>query len=101
MGQDRYRRRLWILPHAGGAYFESLESAEANAGKLGTWDGKTLPPIKKARWEEDPEAAQDPEEAEETEQKLNLQPEANPAPGKLAFHPHDRTSSDSERKFEG
>ena len=60
MGQDRFRRRLWILPHAGGAYFESLESAEANAGKLGTWDGKALPPIKKARWEQD-------------------QPEANPA----------------------
>lgn len=52
MGQDRFRRRLWILPHAGGVYYEALESAEANAGKLGTWDGKGLPPIKKARWDE-------------------------------------------------
>lgn len=75
MGQDRFRRRLWILPHAGGAYFESLESAEANAGKLGTWDGKGLPPIKKPRWDEDP--------AEESEIKLNSHPEANPGPGNL------------------
>lgn len=45
MGQDRYRRRLWILPHAGGVYCEALESAEANAGPLGTWDGKSAPPI--------------------------------------------------------
>ena len=52
MGQDRFRRRLWILPHAGGAYFESLESAEANAGKLITWDGKAAPVIKKMRLDE-------------------------------------------------
>ncbi|XP_057373680.1 bromodomain adjacent to zinc finger domain protein 2B-like [Daphnia carinata] len=45
MGQDRFRRRLWILPHAGGVYLEALESGEANAGPLGTWDGKPVPPI--------------------------------------------------------
>ena len=45
MGQDRFRRRLWILPHAGGVYLEALESGEANAGPLGTWDGKPAPPI--------------------------------------------------------
>ncbi|XP_046439132.1 bromodomain adjacent to zinc finger domain protein 2B-like isoform X2 [Daphnia pulex] len=45
MGQDRFRRRLWILPHAGGVYLEALESGEANAGLLGTWDGKPAPPI--------------------------------------------------------
>jgi hypothetical protein len=45
MGQDRFRRRLWILPHAGGVYLESLESGEANAGLLDTWDGKPAPPI--------------------------------------------------------
>lgn len=28
MGQDRFKRRYWILPHAGGVYVEGLESAE-------------------------------------------------------------------------
>lgn len=45
MGQDRFRRRLWILPHAGGVYLEAMESGEANAGLLGTWDGKPAPPV--------------------------------------------------------
>ena len=45
MGQDRFRRRLWILPHAGGVYCEALESGEAKAGPLITWDGKPAPPI--------------------------------------------------------
>ncbi|XP_022106511.1 bromodomain adjacent to zinc finger domain protein 2B-like isoform X3 [Acanthaster planci] len=29
-GQDRYRRRYWVLPHAGGILVEGLESAEPN-----------------------------------------------------------------------
>ena len=47
LGQDRFRRRLWIIPHAGGVYCEALESGEANAGALGTWDGRPSPPIAK------------------------------------------------------
>ena len=54
MGQDRFRRRLWILPHAGGVYCEALESGEANAGALGTWDGRPTPPIAKPELELEP-----------------------------------------------
>ncbi|XP_068610795.1 bromodomain adjacent to zinc finger domain protein 2B [Brachionichthys hirsutus] len=28
-GQDRYRRRYWVLPHCGGVFIESMESGEA------------------------------------------------------------------------
>lgn len=55
MGQDRFRRRLWILPHAGGVYLEALESGEANAGPLGTWDGKPAPPIGPQRNGDEPD----------------------------------------------
>ena len=64
MGQDRFRRRLWILPHAGGVYLEALESGEANAGHLGTWDGKPAPPIGPRRTENGhPESGSVPEES--------------------------------------
>ncbi|XP_064881399.1 bromodomain adjacent to zinc finger domain protein 2B-like isoform X10 [Oncorhynchus nerka] len=32
-GQDRYRRRYWVLPHCGGVFIEAMESGEA-AGEL-------------------------------------------------------------------
>ena len=66
LGQDRFRRRLWILPHAGGVYLEALESSEGNAGHLKTWDGRSPPPIKKPRWDED---GVDEKEEEEVERK--------------------------------
>lgn len=31
-GQDRYRRRYWVLPHCGGVFIEAMESGE------GTYD---------------------------------------------------------------
>lgn len=62
MGQDRFRRRLWILPHAGGVYLEAMESGEANAGPLVTWDGKPVPPIGPRRnGDEEEEPAQEEE----------------------------------------
>jgi hypothetical protein len=61
MGQDRFRRRLWILPHAGGVYLEALESGEANAGPLGTWDGKPAPPIGPQRNGDEPDDEPMPE----------------------------------------
>uniref|UniRef100_S4RSF4 Bromodomain adjacent to zinc finger domain 2B n=1 Tax=Petromyzon marinus TaxID=7757 RepID=S4RSF4_PETMA len=30
-GQDRYRRRYWVLPHCGGLFVEAMESAEATS----------------------------------------------------------------------
>lgn len=27
-GQDRYRRRYWVLPHCGGVFIEAMESGE-------------------------------------------------------------------------
>uniref|UniRef100_A0A674NN31 Bromodomain adjacent to zinc finger domain 2B n=1 Tax=Takifugu rubripes TaxID=31033 RepID=A0A674NN31_TAKRU len=29
-GQDRYRRRYWVLPHCGGVFIEAMESGEGN-----------------------------------------------------------------------
>ena len=34
-GEDRYKRRYWVLPHAGGIYVESLESGELREDKDG------------------------------------------------------------------
>jgi len=31
LGQDRYRRRYWILPKCGGIFVEGLESAEPDS----------------------------------------------------------------------
>ena len=76
MGQDRFRRRLWILPHAGGVYLEAMESGEANAGPLVTWDGKPAPPIGPRRSSADD---QDPADAkvksEEPISNESVQPE--------------------------
>ena len=55
LGQDRFRRRLWILPHAGGVYLEAIESSECNAGHLKTWDGKAPLVIGEPRWDEEDE----------------------------------------------
>lgn len=35
-GQDRYRRRYWVLPHCGGVFIEAMESGE------GSGDTQTL-----------------------------------------------------------
>lgn len=40
LGQDRYRRRFWILAQNGGIYVESLESAEQDG--LGDFDADML-----------------------------------------------------------
>lgn len=40
LGQDRYRRRFWILAQNGGIYVESLESAEQEG--LGDFDADML-----------------------------------------------------------
>lgn len=29
-GQDRYRRRYWVLPHCGGVFIEAMESGEGS-----------------------------------------------------------------------
>lgn len=29
-GQDRYRRRYWVLPHCGGVFVEAMESGEGS-----------------------------------------------------------------------
>jgi hypothetical protein len=54
MGQDRFQRRLWVLPHAGGVYLEAVESGEGNAGPLGTWDGNPAPQIGSRRNGDEP-----------------------------------------------
>jgi hypothetical protein len=33
-GQDRFRRRYWVLPHCGGVFIEAMESGE------GTWSAR-------------------------------------------------------------
>lgn len=33
-GQDRYRRRYWVLPHCGGVFIEAMESGEGNYSVL-------------------------------------------------------------------
>lgn len=40
LGQDRYRRRYWILAQNGGIYVESLESAEQDG--VGDFDADQL-----------------------------------------------------------
>lgn len=30
-GQDRYRRRYWVLPHCGGVFIEAMESGEGQS----------------------------------------------------------------------
>lgn len=30
-GQDRYRRRYWVLPHCGGVFIEAMESGEGRS----------------------------------------------------------------------
>lgn len=34
-GQDRYRRRYWILPQCGGIFVEGMESGEGNEVVIG------------------------------------------------------------------
>lgn len=34
LGQDRYKRNYWVLPHAGGVYVEGMESGEITNVKL-------------------------------------------------------------------
>lgn len=33
-GQDRYRRRYWVLPHCGGVFIEAMESGEGSYTQL-------------------------------------------------------------------
>ena len=76
MGQDRFRRRLWILPHAGGVYLEAMESGEANAGPLVTWDGKPAPPIGPRRSSADDDDPADAKvKSEEPISNESVQPE--------------------------
>lgn len=37
-GQDRFRRRYWVLPHCGGVFIEAMESGEGivSCASLGT-----------------------------------------------------------------
>lgn len=37
LGQDRYRRRYWVLPKAGGVFVEAIESAEAEELTNNVW----------------------------------------------------------------
>uniref|UniRef100_A0A8C6LEW8 Bromodomain adjacent to zinc finger domain 2B n=1 Tax=Nothobranchius furzeri TaxID=105023 RepID=A0A8C6LEW8_NOTFU len=34
-GQDRYRRRYWVLPHCGGVFIEAMESGEEEPQEIG------------------------------------------------------------------
>lgn len=38
LGQDRYRRRYWVLPHLGGIFVEGAEG-EPGRGSLGRMSG--------------------------------------------------------------
>lgn len=82
MGQDRFRRRLWILPHAGGVYLEALESGEANAGPLGTWDGKPAPPIGPQRNGDEPDEPM-PEVPEIKSEQISDEIKADPEEPKI------------------
>lgn len=33
-GQDRYRRRYWVLPHCGGVFIEAMESGDGTVNLL-------------------------------------------------------------------
>ena len=37
LGQDRYRRRYWLLPSSGGVFVEGLESGEPEAAEENPW----------------------------------------------------------------
>lgn len=39
-GQDRYRRRFWVLPQGGGVFVEGMESGEGNVAFV-----RNVPPI--------------------------------------------------------
>lgn len=43
-GQDRYRRRYWILPQCGGIFVEGMESGEGKNCQSPKWDIFSLPP---------------------------------------------------------
>lgn len=82
LGQDRYRRRLWVLPHAGGVYLEGMESGEANAGELGTWDGKPVPPIgefvnEELKEEDDKEESDDESKVEPVKEERDVKMEVD------------------------
>uniref|UniRef100_UPI00358DF521 bromodomain adjacent to zinc finger domain protein 2B isoform X3 n=1 Tax=Myxine glutinosa TaxID=7769 RepID=UPI00358DF521 len=55
LGQDRYRRRYWMMPHCGGLFIEGMESAESSEEvkeeqerhKLASATTSTMPKIKK------------------------------------------------------
>lgn len=37
-GQDRYRRRYWVLPHCGGVFIEAMESGEGSYSTMHKFD---------------------------------------------------------------
>lgn len=58
-GQDRYRRRYWVLPHLGGIYVEGLESAEPE----------------EMTWEEVEEKKEEGEKKDKAETRAEKEPE--------------------------
>lgn len=42
LGQDRFRRRYWVLPAAGGVFVEGIESTDPDELKTNEWSDETI-----------------------------------------------------------
>ncbi|XP_077780040.1 bromodomain adjacent to zinc finger domain protein 2A isoform X1 [Podarcis muralis] len=62
LGQDRYRRRYWVLPHLGGVFVEGCEVSAAASPET----PKNMPEKEEALKEEEPEALPIKQETTET-----------------------------------
>ena len=75
-GQDRYRRRYWVLPHAGGIFVEGLESAEpeelTDSQSEQTTDVEMKPNAEKVKTEPEDEQMEEKKEVKEEIKKEEM-----------------------------
>lgn len=100
LGQDRYRRRYWILPAAGGVFVEGLESAEPDELENNSCDNTApattpLPPLERVNGSTAPAVG---EEVPEPKLKIEKLDEAENVPEMNGI---ESAGTDSQSKENG
>ncbi|XP_038049473.1 bromodomain adjacent to zinc finger domain protein 2B-like isoform X4 [Patiria miniata] len=114
-GQDRYRRRYWVLPHSGGLLVEGLESAEPNmltldqiASKAETGTSeeckteageemvKTEKQEEEAKGEEDEDKKEKEDEQKQDEQKQDEETKEMPMDTSCSANTQETTKTETE-----